>query len=181
MVLKLRKALYELKQAPRAWNVKLNGSLMKLGLKKCVTEPAIYTRGEGLSKLVLGVYVDDLIVSGGDPKATDVFKKQMTSEFEMSDLVRLSYYLGIEVEQKEDHITMDPGTKLDANKQGERADATRYRRIIICLRYLLHTRPDLSFSVGLVSRFMKKLTAKHYNAVKRIIRYVKGTVNYRSS
>jgi len=52
-VLKLSKALYELKEAPRAWNVKLDGSLKKLGFRKCITEPAVYTRGVGLSKLIL--------------------------------------------------------------------------------------------------------------------------------
>jgi len=202
MVLKLRKALYGLKQAPRAWNVKLDGSLKKIGFRKCVTEPAVYTRGEGLSKLVLGVYVDDLLVTGGDPREIEIFKKQMTSEFEMSDLGLLSFYLGIEVEQKKDFITikqtgyakkvleqfgmsdcnatripMDPGMKLDADKQGERTDATRYRRIIGCLRYLLHTRPDMSYSVGVASRFMEKPTVKHFNAVKQILRYLKGTLN----
>jgi hypothetical protein len=61
MVFKLRKSLYGLKQAPRAWNVKLDSSLKKLGFQKCVTEPTVYTRGKGLSKVILGVYVDDLI------------------------------------------------------------------------------------------------------------------------
>jgi hypothetical protein len=106
MVLKLRKALYGLKQAPRAWNVKLDGSLRKLGFKKCVSEPAVYTRGEGLSALILGVYVDDLIITGGDPREIGVFKVQMTLEFEMSDLGKLSFYLGIEVEQQQDYITI---------------------------------------------------------------------------
>jgi hypothetical protein len=167
-VLKLSKALYGLKQAPRAWNVKLDGSLKKLGFRKCITEPAVYTRGVGLSKLILGVYVDDLIVIGGDPAEIVAFKKQMTSEFDMSDLGLLSFYLGLEVDRKEDYIAirqtsyakkvlaqfgmsdcnstkvpMDPGTKLDADKQGKRIDATEYRRVIGCLRYLLHTRPDL--------------------------------------
>jgi hypothetical protein len=73
---------------------------------------------------------------------------------------------------------MEPGAKLDADKQGERTDATRYRRIIGCLRYLLHIRPDLSYSVGVASRFMEKPTVKHYNAVKQIMRYVKGTLNF---
>lgn len=73
---------------------------------------------------------------------------------------------------------MDPGTKLDADKQGQRVDATQYRRIIGCLRYLLHSRPDLSFSVGMASRFMEKPTAKHFNAVKQILRYLKGTLNH---
>jgi len=74
-------------------------------------------------------------------------------------------------------IPMDPGMKLDADKQGERTDATRYRRIIGCLRYLLHTRPDMSYSVGVASRFMEKPTVKHFNAVKQILRYLKGTLN----
>jgi len=55
---------------------------------------------------VIGVYVDDLIVTGGDPREIEVFKKQMNSEFEMSDLGLLSFYLGIEVEQKKDIITI---------------------------------------------------------------------------
>jgi hypothetical protein len=73
---------------------------------------------------------------------------------------------------------MDPGARLDADKQGERVDATEYRRIIGCLRYLLHTRPDLSFSVGMASRFMEKHTVKHRNAVKQIMRYLKGTLEF---
>jgi hypothetical protein len=105
-VLKLSKALYGLKQAPRAWNVKLDGSLKKLGFRKCKTELAVYTRGVGLSAIILGVYVDDLIVTGGNPAKIVAFKKQMTSEFDMSDLGMLSFYLGLEIEQKEDYIAI---------------------------------------------------------------------------
>ena len=203
MVYKLSKALYGLKQAPRAWNVKLDNCLKKLGFSKCATEPAVYTRGVGKTRVILGVYVDDLIVTGGDPAELATFKKQMTSEFEMSDLGLLSFYLGIEVEQKEDcttirqtsyakkvlsqfgmmdcnptKIPMNPGTKLHDDKAREAIDATGYRRIIGCLRYLLHTRPDLAFSVGMASRFMKRPTVMHSNAVKQILRYLKDTMNY---
>lgn len=105
----------------------------------------------------------------------------MTSEFEMSDLGIQSYYQGIEVEQKTDYFSikqivyakkvldqfgmsdcnatkfpMDPNAKLDVDEQGEMIDATRYKRMIGCLRYLLHFRPDLSFSIGVASRFMEK-------------------------
>jgi len=201
-VYKLSKALYGLRQAPRAWNVKLDRSLKKLKFSKCANEPAVYTRGVGKSRVVLGVYVDDLIVTGEDSAEIDVFKKQMTSEFEMSDLGLLSFYLGIEVDQQKDYVTikqssyarkvlsqfgmedsnptkipMDPGVKLDADKGGVRIDATEYRRVIGCLRYLLHTRPDLSFSVGMCSRYMEKPTVKHQKAVKQILRYLKGTVD----
>jgi hypothetical protein len=201
-VYKLSKALYGLRQAPRAWNVKLDRSLKNLKFSKCANEPVVYTRGVGRSTVVLGVYVDDLIVTGEDPAEIEVFKQQMTSEFEMSGLGLLSFYLGIEVDQQNDFVTikqssyarkvlsqfgmgdcnptkipMDPGAKLDADKGGVRVDGTEYRRVIGCLRYHLHTRPDLSFSVGMCSRYMEKPTVKHQRAVKHILRYLKGTID----
>jgi hypothetical protein len=65
-VLHLRKALYGLRQAPRAWNAKLNQALIKLGFRRCITEHRMYIRGGVENRLVVGVYVDDLIISGGD-------------------------------------------------------------------------------------------------------------------
>jgi len=67
LVYKLSKALYGLKQAHRAWNIKLDSCLKKIGFRKCASEQAVYTRGVGKTRLILGVYVDDLIVTGGDP------------------------------------------------------------------------------------------------------------------
>jgi hypothetical protein len=57
-------------------------------------------------------------------------------------------------------------------------DATQYRRLVGSLRYLVHTRPDLAYSVGYVSRFLKRPTMEHEQAVKRIIRYVAGTLDH---
>jgi hypothetical protein len=174
-----------------------------LGFRKCASEAAVYTRGTGKTRLILGVYVDDLIVTGGEPKEIAVFKKQMTSEFDMSDLGKLSFYLGIEVEQQTDCMTIkqtgyakkvlsrfgmencnptkvpiSPGTVLHDDKEGRPVDATEYRRVVGCLRYLLHTRPDLAFSVGMASRFMERPTVMHMCVVKQILRYVQGTLNY---
>jgi hypothetical protein len=106
MVLKLSKALYGLRQAPRAWNIKLDKSLKMLGFSKCASESAVYKRGVGASAVILGVYVDDLIVTGENVLEINKFKRQMTSQFEMSDLGLLSFYLGIEVKQLEDHVTI---------------------------------------------------------------------------
>ena len=61
-VLRLRKALYGLRQAPRAWNAKLDATLGELGFQRCATEHALYTRRWGKEELVVGVYVDDLII-----------------------------------------------------------------------------------------------------------------------
>jgi hypothetical protein len=72
---------------------------------------------------------------------------------------------------------MDAGCKLNTDKGGQQIDATEYRKMIGCLRYLLHSRPDLSYSVGVCSRFMEKLTVMHAKAVKQILRYLKGIID----
>jgi hypothetical protein len=102
-VLKLSKALYGLKHAPRAWNIKLDKSLKKLGFMKCPSESVVYKRGAGKATLILGVYVDDLLIIGSDSHEIEKFKQQMAAEFEMSDLGLLCYYLGIEVEHDDFH------------------------------------------------------------------------------
>ncbi|PWA75384.1 ribonuclease H-like domain, Reverse transcriptase, RNA-dependent DNA polymerase [Artemisia annua] len=199
-VYKLTKALYGLRQAPRAWNVKLDKTLKSLDFKKCNLEQAVYTKRSKNSTLIVGVYVDDLIITGTPKKEIDLFKSQMENKFEMSDLGLLAYYLGIEVTQiggeitikqtgyvnkilKETNMTdsndtkipLDPGTKLVKAEDGNPVDATYYRSLIGSLRYLLHTRPDLSYSVGLLSRFMQEPKDHHLKAVKQVIRYIKGT------
>ncbi|GJW19412.1 ribonuclease H-like domain, reverse transcriptase, RNA-dependent DNA polymerase [Tanacetum coccineum] len=199
-VYKLIKALYGLRQAPRAWNVKLDQTLKSLDFKKCNLEQAVYTKRSKTSTLIVGVYVDDLIITGTPRKEIDVFKSQMKDKFEMRDLSLLAYYLGIEVTQTGGEITikqtgyinkilketsmtdsndtkipMDPGTKLVKAEDGNSVDATYYRSLIGSLRYLLHTRPDLSYSVGLLSRFLQDPKDHHLKAVKQVIRYIKGT------
>ncbi|XP_031493243.1 uncharacterized mitochondrial protein AtMg00810-like [Nymphaea colorata] len=163
----------------------------------------MYTRGKDRTGIIVGVYVDDLIVTGEDSEAIAAFKQQMMAEFEMSDLGLLTYYPGIEVAQGEDgiwikqaayakkvliqfgmldcnptKIPMEPRSQLNKDPKGQSVDATEYRRVIGCLRYLLHTRPDLLYAVGVASRFMKRLTVMHHKAVKQILRYLKGTINF---
>ena len=105
-VLKLRKALYGPNQAPRAWNSKLDKELVALGFVRSKLEHAVYKRSNKNSFLIVGVYVDDLIISG--PNADDItqFKQEMRKKFSMSDLGLLSYYLGIEVKQGDGGITL---------------------------------------------------------------------------
>ncbi|KAJ9537718.1 hypothetical protein OSB04_030451 [Centaurea solstitialis] len=202
-VYRLMKALYGLRQAPRAWYTKLDNTLKTLGFKKCALEQAVYTRTTKESTLLIGVYVDDLIVTGSSNKEIETFKDQMKKKFEMSDLGLLAYYLGIEVTQKGGEISikqtgyankilsdtgmldcndakipMEPGLKLTKVTEERPVDTTEYRSIIGCLRYLLHTRPDLSYSVGLLSRFMQEPQEQHMKAIKQVLRYIKGTKDY---
>ncbi|XP_031503083.1 uncharacterized mitochondrial protein AtMg00810-like [Nymphaea colorata] len=154
----------------------------------------MYTRGEDRVGIIVGVYVDDLIVIGEDSETIATFKQHMMVEFEMSYLGLLTYYLEIEVTQGEEGIRikqtayaknvlmqfgmldcnptklpMEPKSQLHKVPEGQLVDATEYRRVIGCLRYLLHTRPDLSYAVGVASRFMEKPTVMHHKAVKHIL------------
>jgi hypothetical protein len=202
-VLKLRKALYGLRQAPRAWNAKLDASLESLGFLRCELDHALYKREEEDGFLLVGVYVDDLIITGTSSEAIAQFKKQMHELFQMSDLGGLSYYLGIEVQQEPGKILvsqssyarkilektgmsecnpcqtpMEHRLKLGKLTDGEVIDARAYRSLIGSLRYLVNTRPDLAYSVGIVSRYMEAPGRQHWAAVKQILRYVKGTIGY---
>jgi len=96
-VYKLDKALYGLKQAPRAWNKKIDSFLVQQGFLKCVTEHGIYCRNT-TNKLIVCLYVDDMIVTGNNEEEMNAFKKNMMKKFEMSDVGNLTYFLGIEFE-----------------------------------------------------------------------------------
>jgi hypothetical protein len=202
-VLRLSKALYGLRQAPRAWNAKLDDTLLTLGFQRSPSDHAVYMRHEGDEKLLLGVYVDDLMVTGTSVEAIMHFKDQMQSMFAMSDLGLLSFYLGIEVQQSSHaitlkqaayaaklvekaglsdcnpvHIPMEPRLKLSKDSQNPAVDKTLYRSIIGGLRYLVQTRPDITFAVGFVSRFMEAPTTEHWAAVKHLVRYIAGTLHF---
>ncbi|GKB86161.1 zinc finger, CCHC-type containing protein [Tanacetum coccineum] len=178
-------------------------SMKGLGFLKSSQDPTVYTRNSKGKTLIVGVYVDDLIITGSHTQDIVEFKEQMKNEFKMSDLGLLAYYLGIEVSQKKWGIAlrqtcyarklleqfgmqycnltkspMEPKLKVDNDEGGEEIDSNEYRRLVGCLRYLTHTRPDLSYSVGITSRFMEKPITLHFQVAKRILRYIKGTLDY---
>jgi hypothetical protein len=201
-VLKLSKALYGLRQAPRAWYAKLDSSLVDLGFARSPLEHAVYRRGDETNYLLVGVYVDDLIITGTHVDEIKAFKSEMHRLFKMSDLGLLSYYLGIEVKQEHGEITLSQRAysekileragmsgcnachtpmevRLKLKKDDEaKMDATEYRSVIGCLRYLVNTRPDIAQAVGVASRFMESPSQQHWGMVKQILRYVRGTLSH---
>jgi hypothetical protein len=108
-VFRLHKALYGMHQAPRVWNAKLDDTLISFGFSRCPSEPTIYARGVGGQQLVVGVYVDDLIITCGSSAEIKHFKTEMAKVFQMSDLGLLHYYLGIEVKQGPDGVSLSQG------------------------------------------------------------------------
>jgi hypothetical protein len=190
-VLRLQKALYDLKQAPRAWNAKLDTTMVELGFQRSCAEHGVYTRGQGEHRLIVSVYVDDLVITGSSNNDIIQFKAEMQEAFRMSDLGLLSYYLGIEVHQGDTGITvrqaayagkllersglqdcnpvltpMESRLKLSKHSTTPIVDTTEYKQIIGGLRYLIHTQPDLAFVVGYLSRFMESPHEEHMVAVK---------------
>ena len=109
-VLRLRKALYGLRQAPRAWNTKLDTTLGELGFMRCATKHTLYMRRLGKEDLVIGVYVDDFIIISARAEDINSFKREMAARFRMSDLGALTYYLGIEVRQGTEALTLGQST-----------------------------------------------------------------------
>ncbi|KAL0451488.1 UNVERIFIED_CONTAM: Copia protein [Sesamum latifolium] len=104
LALKLNKALYRLKQAPRVWYSRLDNYLQKNGFSRCLHEYALYVEKDKGDILCICIYVDDLILTGSNPHMYEAFKKVMAQEFEMSDMGLMSYYLELEVKQQNDGI-----------------------------------------------------------------------------
>ncbi|GAU34193.1 hypothetical protein TSUD_162940 [Trifolium subterraneum] len=146
---------------------------------------------------------DDLLITGGNEKEISDFKLELMREFEMTDLGHISYFLGIEFYKSSRGFLMhqrryasevlkrfemdncnyavtpsEPRLQLSKNEEEAEVDPTQYRRLIGSLRYLCNTRPDLAYSVGIVSRFIQKPKLSHLAVVKRILRYIRGTMDY---
>ena len=202
-VYQLKKALYGLKQAPRAWYSRLEDYFAGEGFEKCSYEHTLFMKKEGGRFLVVSLYVDDLIFTGNDLKLCAEFKASMQSEFDMTDLGRMKYFLGVEIHQTEAGIflcqgkyaseilarfgmgscnavnnPMVPGTKLSSQEKGEEIDRTEYKQLIGSLIYITTTRPDIMYAVSFLSRFMATPKEGHLLAAKRILRYLKGTMNF---
>ena len=202
--LKLKKALYGLKQAPRAWNGRIDKYFQKNGYIKCPHEHALYSKTNKQGDILLVcLYVDDLIFTGNNPSMFEKFKRAMTQEFEMTDIGLMSYYVGIEVKQMKEGIfvsqeryvkevlekfnminskpvttPIEVGIKLSKYEDGDVVNPTYFKSLIGSLRYLTNRRPDILYSVGLVSRYMEAPTTTHFKAAKRILRYLKGTLDF---
>eukprot|EP00253_Pinus_taeda_P007060 PITA_07060 len=202
-VCKLKKALYGLKQAPRAWYSRIDAYLIENGFDKCDGEPTLYIKENDGKILIVVLYVDDLIFTNNDATLIADFKVVMKSEFEMTDLGFLKYFLGIEVDQSENGVFISQvkyveavlkrfnmqnnkavvtptvmGLKLTKEDSSKDFDPKLYKSIVGSLMYLTATRPDIMHAVSLISRFMERPKETHWHAAKRILWYVNGTKGF---
>eukprot|EP00253_Pinus_taeda_P009525 PITA_09525 len=190
-VCRLVKALYGLKQAPRAWYMKIDQYLTDHGFQRSPSDANLYIKHTGDDILSVVVYVDDLIITGGSAHLIHGNKQDLCSTFDMTDLGLLHYCLGVEVWQTENNIflsqskyaknlvdrfrmqdckptttPMEPGLKLSAQSSSPFVDETLFRQLVGSLIYLTATRPDISFAVSYISRFMSAPKVDHWIVAK---------------
>ncbi|GKB74198.1 retrovirus-related pol polyprotein from transposon TNT 1-94 [Tanacetum coccineum] len=201
-VYKLKKALYGLKQAPRAWYDLLSKFLLSQEFSKRIVDPILFIRRQGKDLLLVQIFVDDIIFTSTTPELCDQFSKIMCSQFKMLMMGKISFFLGLHISQSPRGIfinqskyaleslkkygmeSSDPvdtpmveKSKLDEDTQEKAVDPTHYPGMIDTLMYLTTSRPDLTFVVCMCARYQAKPTEKHLHAVKRIFKYLQGTVN----
>jgi hypothetical protein len=100
----LQKALYRLKQAPRAWYNRTDDHLLNLGFVKSLSEATLYIRLKDDDILIMSLYVDDLLITGSNELQIKEFKQEMMCVFEMTDLGLMTYFLGMEVRQSKNEV-----------------------------------------------------------------------------
>ncbi|KAD0157053.1 hypothetical protein E3N88_44702 [Mikania micrantha] len=199
----LHKSLYGLKQAPRAWFNRLSMALIALGFKGSKTDPSLFIYSAHRTLLYMLVYVDDIILTGNDPRAIDRVVHSLSTTFAIQDMGHLSYFLGIEIIPKgKDLVLSQKKYILGLLRKAGLSEAkpvssplhttanlaigdsplfdnpVKYRQIVGALQYVTLSRPDLAFAVNKVCQFMHSPTQNHWSAVKRILRYLQGTSDF---
>jgi histone deacetylase 1/2 len=200
---KLDKALYGLKQAPRAWFSRLSKKLRALCFLPSKADVSLFIYNKSNILIFVLIYVDDIIVTSSLDQAIQALLHDLKNNFDMKDLGELNYFLGIEVKKTRHGLlftqenyasellakigmtkcTSSP-TPLSSTEKLSLVngsplgpeDITQYRSIVGSLQYLALTRPDISFSVNKVYQYLHAPTTVHWTAVKRILRYIKGTL-----
>ncbi|KAJ9516233.1 hypothetical protein QJQ45_001156 [Haematococcus lacustris] len=206
-VCRLQKALYGLRQAPRAWHARLCEELLSMGFKASEADPALFTLQLSTGMVYLLVYVDDclLCTQQGDTAGLAYVKKQLSSAFKLKDLGEARWFLGMQLtrDRAEGTIKLDqhkfiqelvtahsksaahskplpmaPAVKLV--REGDALDTTlhHYSALVGSLLYLTCcTRPDIAFAVGAMARHMSAPTKQHWAAACSVLCYLKGTAD----
>ena len=206
LVCKLKKSLYGLKQSPRCWSTAFREHLESNQFKQSAADPCVFVRSEETHVTIIAVYVDDLIIITKTPEKMEEVKTSLAARFKMKDLGKLHYCLGITIEQDDEKKCLwlhqrqyistilekyglsqakpattpaDINVKLTKDDEVSKAvDPVQYQSMVGSLLYAATaTRPDIAHAVGVVSKFNARPSEAHLTAVKRILRYLKKTVD----
>lgn len=202
-VCKLRKAIYGLKQAPRAWYSELKSYLLTAGFRNSMADTSLFICKHGAYYIYILVYVDDILVTGSNSLLVQRVIDALANRFSIKDMGNLSYFLGIETTRtssglhlmQKKYVTdlltkanmlnakpvatpLPASPKLSLNSGDPLADPREYHQIVGSLQYLALTRPDISYAVNKLSQYMHKPTTEHWHSVKRVLRYLSGTLSH---
>jgi hypothetical protein len=202
-VCKLQKALYGLKQAPRTWFSRLSTRLIALGFHGSRSDSSLFIFKDSDVTMYVLIYVDDIIITCSKPSEIDALLHSLNADFAVKDLGNLNFFLGVEVipnshgamlsqqryildlltrtkmiDAKPVTTPMASSTSLTAFDGEPFPDHTLFRSTVGALQYLSLTRPDIVFCVNKLSQFMHKPTLLHWQSVKRLLRYLKLTIQY---
>ena len=199
----LKRSLYGLKQSARCWNTELDATLKEMNFSQSTYDPCIYIKYSGGEIFIIAVYVDDIILAGEEIKSVQGVKKAIAGRFKVEDMGKLHYFLGVKIVQSPGSIWIgqpnycsellkrfrmensrpvstpcDAGVKLQkAKDEDELCKQDQYQSAVGSLLYLsTKTRPDLAYAVANVSKYCAKPTQLHWVAVKRIMRYLNGSL-----
>uniref|UniRef100_A0A2N9J9G3 Uncharacterized protein n=1 Tax=Fagus sylvatica TaxID=28930 RepID=A0A2N9J9G3_FAGSY len=201
-VCQLHKSLYGLKQAPRAWFERFTSHLLTLGFSASVADASLFILHHGSTTVYLLLYVDDIIITGNNPTAISDIITQLSNAFELKDLGPLRYFLGLQIDYKKVglfvhqhkyitdlltkfHMTecktastpIATTSSLSTTTTDLLSDPTPYRSLVGALQYATFTRPDIAFAVNRVCQFMHQPSTIHFAAAKRILRFLKDTLD----
>ncbi|KAJ9541946.1 hypothetical protein OSB04_028452 [Centaurea solstitialis] len=177
----LRKSLYSLKQAPRAWYMELATYLLELGFRKSLADPSlfIYNR-DGIISYFL-VYVDDIVLTGNNnPFIQHIILIHTTTGLFLSQHAHVQNLLTkFKMDGAKPMATPLSSTEsLSSVDDSPTIDPTPYRQLVGSLQYLAFTRPDVSYAVNKLSQNMHAPTQLHWQALKRVLQYLKGTIHH---
>ncbi|PKU60478.1 Retrovirus-related Pol polyprotein from transposon TNT 1-94 [Dendrobium catenatum] len=202
-VCRLHKAIYGLKQAPRQWYTKLTQSLLQFGFTFSKADPSLLLYRSDSVRLYLLIYVDDLLLTGNHSPTIDRLLLMLKTTFSLKQLGAVDTFLGIQVLKKPGGIFLHqtkyatdllnssgfinctavptPITlKSSGLVQSDQlfSDPSFYRRLAGSLNYLTITRPDIAFAVNSICQNMHNPTNGNFQAIKRLLRYIQGTISY---
>lgn len=206
-ICKLERSLYGLKQASKCWHERFTNSLKKFNLQPTKSDPCVFTNNQNPSTLILAIYIDDGLVAATDSQDVNALLAELKKEFEVTT-GDLNLFLGFQIERRQDgsiflhqtgyakkilerfhatesnpvSIPMDKHQELSVAAHGKQESTgvrAPYREAVGSLMYLaIGTRPDIAYALSTVSQYLESPDKIHWNAVKRILKYLRGTVDF---